>query len=122
MILQNAIRTPDGTLLVSAYRHDYVVHKDANGEQYMIDGGAEYFRASSHHKNPPEINHVTTDMPFARQREFLVWGSRGINGDQPLTHIKLKDMDTSHIEAVLKTQNISPERRAIMEEELCGRS
>ena len=38
-ILRNIIRTPDGTLLESRTVHDYVSHKDLNGELYINDGG-----------------------------------------------------------------------------------
>lgn len=31
VIIQNAIRTPDGTFLVSKHRHDFVSYKDKNG-------------------------------------------------------------------------------------------
>lgn len=42
MNIQNAIKCPDGKLLFSKYRHDYVTHKE-----YMVDGGLEYFRSSA---------------------------------------------------------------------------
>jgi hypothetical protein len=38
-IVANRIRTPDGTILESKHRHDYVTYTDANGKQYMVDGG-----------------------------------------------------------------------------------
>lgn len=43
-IIVNAICTPDGTVLLSANRHDYRTHVDANGKTYGVDGGAEYLR------------------------------------------------------------------------------
>ncbi len=120
MLIQNAIITPDGTFLSSSHVHDYVTHEDVNGEQYMLDGGTDYIRRNL---NTDAVDlSVTTDMPFSEQREKLVWGTYGINGDQPLSHVKLKDMDTGHIKAVIDTQNISPQRRKVMEEELCGRN
>ena len=46
-LIYNAIRTPDGTELVSHSVHDYKTHLDANGKEYMIDGGRSYVRSSA---------------------------------------------------------------------------
>jgi hypothetical protein len=46
-ILRNRMRTPDGTILESKHRHDYVTHLDANGNEYMLDGGLSYVRSSA---------------------------------------------------------------------------
>ena len=32
-ILNSRLRTPDGTILESIHRHDYVTHTDANGKE-----------------------------------------------------------------------------------------
>ena len=42
-LVRNAMRTPDGTIIRSRHRHDYVTHKDANGSEYMLDGGLVMF-------------------------------------------------------------------------------
>jgi hypothetical protein len=47
-ILSNRMRTPDGTILESKHRHDYVTHLDANGNEYMLDGGLAYVRCSAY--------------------------------------------------------------------------
>ena len=46
-IIINAIETPDGTVLISAHRHDYRDHTDANGSYYAVDGGHDYLKRSS---------------------------------------------------------------------------
>tara|TARA_R110000868_G_scaffold148357_1_gene370189 strand:- start:17507 stop:17839 length:333 start_codon:yes stop_codon:yes gene_type:complete len=43
-LIRNAIQTPDGTILESNHRHDFVTHLDKNGEVYGIDGGLNYQR------------------------------------------------------------------------------
>ena len=43
-LISNKIRTPDGTILQSFNRHDYKTYIDANGFEYMVDGGIDYLR------------------------------------------------------------------------------
>lgn len=103
-IIRNAIKCPDGKILESKHRHDYQGHTcKLTGEYFMCDGGLDYFRGSIN-KVQPTYLHVTTDDPFEVQREAFTWGSYGKNGDEPLHYIKLKDMETEHILAILKTQ------------------
>lgn len=116
-IVYNAIRTPDGTVLESKSRYDFVEYTDANGKTYMVDGGLDYLRRSAH---PDQIDlSVRMRDGHDNVREAMTWGTRGINGDEPLRYVKLKDMDTDHIVAVLETQpNILPQFRDVMETEL----
>ena len=47
-IVYNAIRTPDGTVIESKNRHDYVTHLDTvTNREYMVDGGWDYLRRSA---------------------------------------------------------------------------
>lgn len=41
---------------------------------------------------------------FVKPEKILFWGTYGKDGKQPLKYIPLDDMDSGHIEAVLKTQ------------------
>lgn len=116
-IISNALRTPDGTILRSRHRHDYVTHADANGKTYMLDGGLAYVRCSAN--GDEEHLTVTLEDPHELVREECVWGSYGPKGDQPLTYKKLCDMDTNHIEAVLKNvSSINPAIETAMQNEL----
>ena len=103
-IILNAIETPDGTVLISRNRHDYQSHTDANGKTYMVDGGFDYLRRSAH-TDAKELS-LYDDQPHSVQRETLVWGTYGLNGDQPLQYKTIASMETDHIEAVLV--NCSP--------------
>ena len=116
-IIRNALQTPDGTIIESRSVHDYQTHIDANGREYMVDGGLDYIRRSA---NGDEIDlTVTLDDPHEVVREALTWGTYGPNGDQPLSYIKLSDMETDHIRACLKNvPGMYPQFRTAMENEL----
>ena len=116
-MIRNALCTPDGTILRSRHRHDYVTHKDANGKVYMLDGGLSYVRRSAN--GDEEMMTVTLAEPHEEIREACDWGTYGINGDQPLSYITLCDMTTDHIEAVLKNvSSINPAIKTAMQNEL----
>ena len=102
--LANRIRTPDGTILESMHRHDYVTYIDANGKEYMVDGGLDYLRRNIHDDAPyTELSILSTDE-HSVVREVFKWGTYGIDGKQPLKYLILKDMSWDHIEAILETQ------------------
>ena len=116
-MVYNAIRTPDGTVLESKSRHDYVTYVDANGKTYMVDGGLDYQRRSA---NGDEVDlSVTLEDGHDKVRKYVRWGTRGPNGDQPLAYVRLMHMDDDHIQAVLETQTrMYPQLRKAMENEL----
>ena len=102
--LANRIRTPDGTILESMHRHDYVTYIDANGKEYMVDGGLDYLRRNVHDDAPyTELSVLSTDE-HSVVREVFKWGTYGIDGKQKLKYVVLKDMSWDHIEAILETQ------------------
>jgi hypothetical protein len=103
-IVCNRIRTPDGTILESMHRHDYRTYVDANGLEYMVDGGLDYLRRNVHDDAPYEELSVYDDAPYALIREVFKWGTRGKDGKQPLKYVPLKDLTAEHIEAILDTQ------------------
>lgn len=97
-IILNRIRTPDGTVLTSHHRHDYVSHTDANGEEYITDGGTDYLHRSVN-VIPAEDLTVYEDAPYETIRENFYRGGRGKDGKQPLTWTALKDMNDEWLEA-----------------------
>lgn len=116
-LIYNALRTPDGTILESSSRHDYKEYTDENGKTYMVDGGLDYIRRSVH-EDQVDIS-VYDDDSHELIREKLTWGTYGKNGDQPFRRVKLSEMETAHIEAVIQTQHgMYPQFRTAMEAEL----
>ena len=103
-ILRNALRTPDGTVLESKHRHDFVMHRDMVTEDDVgIDGGHDYLRRIGSLAFCVDLS-VTTKDDFELVRAAFTWGTYGKDGKQSRTEIKLKDMTTEHIQAILKTQ------------------
>ena len=102
--LANRIRTPDGTILESMHRHDYVTYIDANGKEYMVDGGLDYLRRNIHDDAPYEELSILSSDEHSVIREVFKWGTYGIDGKQKLKYVILKDMSWDHIEAILETQ------------------
>ena len=119
-IVANRMRTPDGTILHSMHRHDYVTHIDANGEEYMLDGGNDYIRTNVNIV-PAEYLTVYVTDDHSTIREVFTWGTRGPKGDQPIRRIYLQNMYTDHIHAILKTQPIADWVKTIFEDELIHR-
>ena len=116
-LVRNAMRTPDGTIIRSRHRHDYVTHTDVNGSEYMLDGGLDYVRSSAN----GDEEHMVVTLEDAHEvvREACDWGTYGKNGDQELSYITLCDMETEHIQAVLlNVATINPGIRTAMESEL----
>lgn len=98
--VRNAIRTPDGTVIYSRHRHDYQTHVDANGKEYMVDGGLDYLRRNFHDDAPYEELSVESSQPFEVIREALEWGTFGKEGKGPLHYVRLSELGNNHIESI----------------------
>jgi hypothetical protein len=102
-IIYNALQTPDGTILHSKHRHDYIEYKDTNGNVYVIDGGNDYVRCSC---NGDEVflTKYFEDCTFEECANYMCWGS---NYDKDMNRLpktiwkKICELDTNHIEAIL---------------------
>lgn len=100
-IVYNALQTPDGTIIQSKHRHDYVTYLDKNGKEYMIDGGTDYVRSSANGDEKYITLHATS--PIEEIREFFKWG-RNYDADNnrlPKTEwVPLKDLNDGHLDAL----------------------
>jgi len=117
-ILCSKMRTPDGTILESKNGHDYVTHMDANGKEYMLDGGLEYVRRSAH--GDEEVLTLMSDDDHESIRLVLKWGTYGKQGGQPLSYVTIARMETEHLHACLDTQKATmrPAMYKVMQDEL----
>ena len=101
-ILSNRMRTPDGTILESKHRHDYVTHLDANGKAYMLDGGLDYVRSSAN--GDEQYLTVYQDDSHEMIRDVVKWGTYGKNSNRTLKYVAIADLDPYHLRAILDTQ------------------
>lgn len=99
-LIYSAVRTPDGTVLESKHRHDYVSHLDTNGETYILDGGTDYIRTSVN-KEPAKSLALYDDAPHEQIREVISRGGRGVDGTEPLKYVLLKDIDNDYLQAII---------------------
>ena len=121
-IILNRIRTPDGTILTSYYRHDFKQYWDKiSHELYMVDGGNNYLKRNVNIYEYEELS-IYSDSPFYIIRENLYWGTYGETGKDKLKFIPLCDMSNSHIENILnKVENFSEMYKDYFWEELLYR-
>lgn len=102
--IYNAIKTPDGTVLWCQTSHDYQTHHDkVSGELYMNDGLGYMIRRSLNNM-PYEDLSIHANEPHEKVRTAPFWGAYGKDGKNPRVVMALKDMEDSHIEAILDTQ------------------
>lgn len=99
-LVYNAVKCLEcNELLVSYSRHDYKTCDCPNAA--MVDGGLDYARYGAMYMDKIEKIDIYTDDDFELVRKFASRGSRGINGDKPLSYIAICDMDDDYLEAVL---------------------
>lgn len=100
-LLVNKIKTPDGTILESRYRHDYKEYIDCiSGETYIVDGGYDYLKRSIN-TVPYEEMSVYDDDDFEVIREHFTWGTYGKSGKEKIKYVSLKNLDTDHIHNII---------------------
>lgn len=85
--------------IVSYHRHDYKTCSCPN--EAMVDGGTAYLRYGAKDMSKIKIFAVYDDDDFELVRQYATRGSRGKDGNQPLSWIAIRDMDDDYLEAVL---------------------
>lgn len=99
-IIQNAIECNNcWTILNSTHRHHFDVCLCGNGR----DGGLDYIRGIGNPEHITDLT-ITTETPREIVLQRLIWGTRGIKGDEPLLFKRISSLETSHLEAILRTQ------------------
>jgi hypothetical protein len=101
-LVYSAIQTPDGTILESRHRHDYVTHTDANGLEYMLDGGLDYQRYIPQPTAPFTNISLYSDDDFELIRLKVKRGGRGKDGKQPLTYVAMCEMSNLWVNATIE--------------------
>lgn len=91
-LLVSRIQTPDGTILTSYYRHNYVQHYDKNNKIYFLDGGKDYQIYSIYDDFPAKNVSIYTNSKFKEIRKYYSRGTRGINSKEQFKYVPLYQM------------------------------
>lgn len=109
-LVLNRIQTPDGTILTSYYRHNYVDHTDKNGQYYAVDGGIDYAKRAYDKPDYKELS-IYSDDPFEIVRESLHRGTHGKDGNEKFHYILLKDMTDEHLQNCIEYEEQRDNKR-----------
>lgn len=110
-LLLSRIQTPDGTFISSRSFNDFTEYTDKNGQHYGISGGSAYQKVSYDKKDYKDASIYTTD-DFNVIRENIEWETYGLDGNDDVKFVKIKDLALDHIENIL----ILPTLSAVFEE------
>lgn len=99
IILKNAIKCPDGTVIESRARHEFKVHTQKDGRMYGVDGGLAYLKRMCTDNEYQDMSVYSTDK-FTKIRNNFAWGTYGKDGKQ-YHQVLLKDLSTPHLTAII---------------------
>ena len=74
---------------------------DLRFTQFLINNGINMSNGTSDLYYMEEDDFLQKVFPDIIPAKYYVWGTRGKDGKQPLKFIPIKDLETSHIEAIL---------------------
>ena len=102
-IVYNGLQTPDGTIIESTYRHDFVSYQDKNGKTYIIDGGLDYVRRSIN--GDEKLITKFADQPHEEIRKYAFRAGYGKPGNPDYgTYrvVRIADMDTDYLNSAIQ--------------------
>ena len=120
-LVLNRIKTPDQTVLTSRNRHDFVSHKDKNGELYYTDGGLSYTKRSVNKEPYEDLSLYSTDS-FEKLREGIEWGNYGRNRNEELHYKSISNMSSNHIKSILSNCKVADYMKELFEKEMAYRN
>lgn len=83
-----------------------------------VDGGADYLKKAFGDASKVEDLSITNNSTPEEVRARLLWGSRGVDGNSPLTYSPIGNLTTEHLEAILRTQRLNDRYRVAIVTEL----
>lgn len=137
ILLVNKIRTPDGTIIQSKNRHDYVTYTDKNGATYMVDGGCNYLKRNYFPDNRTRFQKIVDKVKkffglriresisyieeslyntdsIKELREWIYRAGFGKDGRCGYREVLLKNMSNSWIDNVIEyEENLRPTNKFI---------
>ena len=95
-----------GDVITSHHRHDYVTCRCG---EVSCDGGRSYLKRSYNTFQgegalPYTDLSVTSSASFEDVRKVILRGSRGVNGDQPLTWVALSEISDDYLANLIAYQ------------------
>lgn len=113
-LVYSALQTPDGTIIESINRHDYVTHDDKNGKHYMLDGGTDYIRRSN---NGDEVLiQLFDNQDIVLLRQHVKWGRNFDANMKRLSQtewITLANLTDAHLDALCLYERASSTYRKL---------
>lgn len=99
-LVYNAVECLEcGETIVSRTRHDYQLCGCPN--ETMVDGGLDYMRYGGKNMTKVKPVEIYADDDYEIVRKFATRGSRGKDGQQPLSWIAICNMDDDYLQAVV---------------------
>lgn len=104
LIYNSVVCLSCGETLISRYTHDYKMCTCEN--KTFVDGGLDYQRSGGKNLDLVQSYCIDDSENFETLRFYIERGTRGINGDEPLRYVKLKDIDDKWLQNIIKYYKI----------------